>query len=152
MEILAEASASVDRQNSGDRARGLVKVHWQDWLAPIRQELSARSEWEGLVESAMREALSIYRRDFLDHPHHFETFQRALAELLTLLEIPGLAGGMVAARKLLTWPIRQIVRLGRSFRSTENLGQETMVLNRRWSICLSIWGIRCWNVAGWMGR
>ncbi len=130
MEILAEASASVDRQNSGDRARGLAKVHWQDWLAPIRQELSARSEWEGLVESAMKEALSIYRRDFLDHPHHFETFQRALAELLTLLEIPGLAGGMVAARKLLTWPVRQIVRLGRSFRSTDNPGQETVVLNR----------------------
>ena len=130
LEILAEASATVDRQNSGERARELIKAHWQDWLVPIRQELSARSEWEDLVESAMREALSIYRRDFLDHPHHYETFQRALAELLTLLEIPGLAGGMVAARKLLTWPIRQIARLGRSFRSTENLGLETMVLNR----------------------
>jgi len=130
LEILAEASASVDRQNSTDRSIGLIKAHWQDWLAPIRQELSARSEWEGLVESAIKEALSIYRRDFLDHPHHFETFQRALAELLTLLEIPGLAGGMVAARKLLTWPVRQIVRWGRGFHDKENLGQETMVLNR----------------------
>ncbi|MFZ4702736.1 MAG: hypothetical protein ACOYMG_22050 [Candidatus Methylumidiphilus sp.] len=83
-----------------------------------------------MLDSAMNEAMAIYRRDFLDHPHHYETFQRALAELLTLLEIPGLAGGMVAARKLITWPVRQLVRLGRSFGGRENLGQETMVLNR----------------------
>ncbi len=129
-DLLAQASAKVDRQNLAERARRLVEVHWQDWLGPIRQELSARAEWEGLVESALNDALTIYRRDFLDPPHHFDTFQRALAELLTLLEIPGLAGGMVAARKLLTWPVRQLARIGKSFSATETLGQETLVLNR----------------------
>ena len=128
--MLAETCTKVDRRGAEKQARRLIAVHWQDWLAPIRQELSARTEWEGLLDSAMNEAMAIYRRDFLDHPHHYETFQRALAELLTLLEIPGLAGGMVAARKLITWPVRQLVRLGRSFGGRENLGQETMVLNR----------------------
>jgi GTPase SAR1 family protein len=127
---LAESCAKVDRRGLDRRTLELVKVHWTDWLEPIRQELSAQTEWEALVDSAMKDALSIYRRDFLDHPHHYETFQRALAELLTLLEIPGLAGGMVVARNLITWPVRQLVRLGRSFSGKENLGQETLVLNR----------------------
>ena len=128
--LLASSRALVDRQAAEQLARRLVEAHWQDWLSPIRQEMSARSEWEGLVDQAMQDALRIYRRDFLDHPHHFETFQRALAELLTLLEIPGLAGGMVAARKLLTWPVRQITLWGKRFSGKENLGQETLVLNR----------------------
>ncbi len=130
LELLAEACGGVDRPGFEGRARELIAVHWQDCLAPIRQELAARQEWDATVDAALAEALAIYRRDFLDHPHHYETFQRALAELLTLLEIPGLAGGMVAARKIITWPARQIARLGQSLRGKENLGQETAVLNR----------------------
>ena len=130
LDLLAEACGRVDRPGFERRARALVEVHWQDWLAPVRQELAARQDWSGLVDGALEEALVIYRRDFLDHPHHYETFQRALAELLTLLEIPGLAGGMVAARKILTWPARQLARLGQGLRGKENLGQETAVLNR----------------------
>jgi len=128
--LLAEACGGVDRPGFERRARALVAVHWPEWLAPIRQELAAREEWNVTVDAALAEALSIYRRDFLEHPHHYETFQRALAELLTLLEIPGLAGGMVAARKLITWPARQLTRLGKGLRGKENLGQETAVLNR----------------------
>ncbi len=128
--LLTEACNKVNRHGSDARALRLVQVHWQDWLAPIRQELYARTEWEDLVDAALNEALSLYRRDFLDHPHHYETFQRALAELLTLLEIPGLASGMMAVRNLITWPVRQLTRLGKSLRGKENLGQETVVLNR----------------------
>jgi hypothetical protein len=128
--LLAEACAALERRAFERRAWALVAVHWQDWLAPIRQELAAQEEWASTVDAALAEALVIYRRDFLEHPHHYETFQRALAELLTLLEIPGLAGGMVAARKIITWPARQLARLGQNLRSKENLGQETVVLNR----------------------
>lgn len=128
--LLADACSQVDRRDAENRAVELVLAHWQDWLAPTRQELSARADWESTVDSAINEALTIYRRDYLDHPHHFETFQRALAELLTLLEIPGLAGGMVMARNLITWPIRQLARFGNSIRGKEGLGQETVVLNR----------------------
>ncbi|MFZ4702288.1 MAG: GTPase [Candidatus Methylumidiphilus sp.] len=127
--MLGEACGKVDRRVLDKRAKRLAEVHWQDWLAPIRQELSARTEWEGMVDVAMKDALAIYRRDFLDNPLHFETFQRALAELLTLLEIPGLAGGMVAARKIITWPVRQLTRLGKTLSGKHNLGQETMVIN-----------------------
>ena len=128
--LLAKACGQVDRGRAGERARRLMEAHWQDWLAPVREELAAQEEWNALVDSAFNEALVIYRRDYLDHPHHYETFQRALAELLTLLEIPGLAGGMVAARKLITWPARQLARIGKSLRGKEDLGQETAVLKR----------------------
>jgi hypothetical protein len=110
--------------------RELIEIHWQAWLSPIRQERAARDDWQHTVDAALNEALAIYRRDFLEHPHHYETFQRAMAELLTLLEIPGLAGGMVAMRKILTWPARQMARLGQSLSGKDNLGQETAVLNR----------------------
>jgi hypothetical protein len=128
--LLAEACEIVDRPGLDARARELVGIHWAGWTAPVREELAAREAWRQAVDAALEEALAIYRRDFLEHPHHYETFQRALAELLALLEIPGLAGGMVAARKILTWPARQIARLGQSLRGKENLGQETAVLNR----------------------
>ncbi len=128
--LLAEACGEVDRPGFEGRARRLISAHWSDWLAPIRCELAARSEWNALVESALNEALSVYRRDFLDSPHTYETFQRALAELLTLLEIPGLAGGMAAARKIITWPVRQLARLGKSLRGKEEPGQEITVLSR----------------------
>lgn len=128
--LLAQTCGKVDRGSSEEGISRFLRTHWQDWLAPIRREMAAQSEWTGLVDSALKEGLSIYRRDFLDHPQSYETFQRALAELLTLLEIPGLAGGLAAARKILTWPARQLARLGKGSRGKENLGQETAVLAR----------------------
>jgi hypothetical protein len=93
-------------------------------------EQNALTEWNGMIEDAIREALTIYRRDFLDHPQHYETFQRALAELLTLLEIPGLARTLMTARKVVTWPVRQIAKLGQSLRSRrqDEASQETAIL------------------------
>jgi len=128
--LLVKACKAMDRSRAGQGTFRLIQAHWQDWLAPVREEWAAQDEWNALVDSALDEALAIYQRDYLDHPHHYETFQRALAELLTLLEIPGLAGGMVAARRFITWPARQIARLGKSLRGKEDLGQETMVLRR----------------------
>lgn len=127
---LTEALDKADRAAAASHGNHLAATHWQAWLSPIRQEWSAKAEWEGMVESACQEALAIYRRDFLDHPHHYETFQRALAELLTLLEIPGLAGGMVMMRNAITWPARQLMRLGSGWRGQRSLGQEALVLTR----------------------
>jgi hypothetical protein len=66
----------------------------------------------------------------LNHPHHYETFQQALAELLTLLEIPGLAGILTGARKVLTWPVRQMMKLGRKRLHIADSSQEIVLLNQ----------------------
>lgn len=116
-ELLAhvdQARRGVHRNRHADQARKLLAAHWQAWVEPVQAEHRLRAEWMELVDSAVKESLARYQRDFLNHPHHYETFQRALAELLTLLEIPGVGGALLAARKAVTWPLRQIVKLGRS--------------------------------------
>jgi GTPase SAR1 family protein len=108
------AIRDIRRDAQPHQARRLLRVHWAAWLEPVLAEHRVLAEWRALVDQAVRDGLHMYRRDYLDHPQHYETFQRALAELLTLLEIPGLARSMTVARQVITWPVRQIVKLGRT--------------------------------------
>ncbi len=93
-------------------ATSFIKQYWQLWLAPVRSEQGAQVQWQVLIEKAMTEAAEIYQRDYLNHPHHYDTFQNALAKLLTLLEIPGLANVIAQSRKILAWPLRKIFSMG----------------------------------------
>lgn len=110
---LHRATGSVRRNRYEARARAFYAAHWQAWLAPMREEHRLLTEWQERVNAALEESLERYQRDFLDHPQHYETFQRALAELLAMLEIPGVASALLAARRLVTWPLRQLVAAGR---------------------------------------
>jgi len=107
-----------------------VQTYWQQWLEPIISEHQAAAEWQKMVAVAIEQALQNYQRDYLNHPHHYETFQHALAELLTLLEIPGLAGFLTGARKVLTWPIRKIMNLGQKRLHIADSSQELVLLNQ----------------------
>jgi hypothetical protein len=130
--LVAAARTLLRQTDRSDQALGLqrfLRANWEDWLAPVRVEQKARQEWRALVERTLASANRIYRRDYLDHPHHYETFQRALAELLTLLEIPGIARLLTQMRRIMTWPVRQIGQLGRRWRpDAANLGSERSVL------------------------
>ena len=109
--------ASMDHSTQRHRTKELLQRHWTAWLTPVRAEHEARSQWRAAVADATKEALARYQREYLEHPHHYETFQRALARLLTLLEIPGVAGLVATARQVLTWPFRQVSTIGRHLRS-----------------------------------
>jgi GTPase SAR1 family protein len=109
----------------------LLQKYWQNWLEPIRAEHQALADWQQLCDEAMQSALANYQRDFLNHPHHYETFQHALAELLTLLEVPHLAGFLAGARKALTWPVRQIMKLGRKRQHIANSSHEVQLLKQQ---------------------
>ncbi|MGX2041455.1 GTPase domain-containing protein [Methylocaldum sp. MU1018] len=126
------ATRGIHREQHAKNAKQFIQTHWHDWLAPVKAEHSLKAEWRALVDEAVRDSLNLYRRDYLDHPHHYETFQRALAELLTLLEIPGLAGTLLAARKVVTWPVRQLVKLGRTVggRRQQNVSGEAAILRQ----------------------
>jgi len=118
-ELLQAVQKLADRKTGSDaaeRACDLVARHWAEWVAPVREERMALQRWHTLIDDSIGEALKLYRRDYLDHPRHYHTFQRALAELLTLLEIPGLARGIALTRQLLTWPFRQLARIGQNGR------------------------------------
>lgn len=126
---LEKARHAAHRDRHGGHARRLVEAHWQDWVAPVKLEHTLQAEWLHLVEDATADSIKRYKRDYLNHPHHYETFQRAVAELLTLLEIPGIGGALVAARRAVTWPMRQLVKLGRRRPATPD-GTESTILNQ----------------------
>jgi GTPase SAR1 family protein len=90
-----------------------LRRHWHEWTAPIAAEHAAHAEWRDQVEEAVHGALAAYRRDYLDHPQRFDTFRRALVEVLYLLELPGVAGALSRVRRFLTWPARQLFGAGR---------------------------------------
>ena len=108
----------------------LLQKYWPEWLQPIREEHQALTDWHALLDTLIEQALDNYQRDFLNHPHHYETFQHALAELLILLEVPGLADFLGGVRKVLTWPVRKIFRLERKSAYLANTSQEIFLLNQ----------------------
>lgn len=123
----------VERIERRHLAAGLIRYlrsNWQQWMEPVRLEQRAEQEWRLLLEQAGQSALEIYRRDYLDHPYHYATFQRALAELLTLLEVPGLASVLAQLRKVITWPVRQLGRLGRRLQPGSTSTSEPAVLQQ----------------------
>ena len=106
-----------DTQSRPQQTQGvcrLINKHWDDWLEPISAEHHNRKLWQQAIASANDSAMERYREQYLEHPEKYDTFNRALAELLVLLEIPGLAGPLAKTRELVTWPVRRLFGLGQS--------------------------------------
>ncbi len=137
-DALATARSRVDRAAAMRASKSFIELHRQAWLAPLIEEQRAASAWQELIRSAMTEAEDQYSRDYLNNPDKYDTFNRALAELLTLLEIPGLAPMLSRTRQLVTWPARKLFGAGRdafdrhsgSARSTAVVDQEELTLQR----------------------
>jgi GTPase Era involved in 16S rRNA processing len=127
---LQQLAKQLSYQKQSRFTQELLQKYWQDWLEPIRAEHQALADWQQLCDSVMQSALASYQRDFLNHPHHYETFQQALAELLTLLEIPVLAGFLAGARQVLTWPVKQMMKLGHKREHIANTSHEVALLKQ----------------------
>ncbi len=110
--LVGQLAGRINHKNHFRYEHDLLQKYWQNWLEPVSAEHQAVIVWHELIDEVIKQASDNYQRDFLNHPHHYETFKQALAELLTLLEIPGLAGVLSGARKVLTWPVRQMLKLG----------------------------------------
>ncbi|WP_349431341.1 GTPase [Methylomarinum sp. Ch1-1] len=107
----------------------LLNKYWSSWLEPVYAEQEALENWRNLVDQCLQNALKEYRRDYLDHPHHYETFQNALIELLNLLEIPGMAKVLGKTRRVMTWPYRKLMSLGKN-KSLANISHEVSLLEQ----------------------
>lgn len=107
---------AVNRRKHPAHEQQYLVRHWPQWIKPVLAEHAALHAWQQLLENSVKDAQRQYQRDYLDHPHYYETFHNALAELLTLLEIPGIARFLSGTRQALTWPVRAIMRLGSSKR------------------------------------
>lgn len=108
---------AVNRRKHPVYEQQYLNRYWQNWIKPVLAEHAALKEWRRFLDRALKDALSQYQRDYLDHPHNYETFQNALAELLTLLELPGVAKLLAGTRRALTWPVRKLLRFGSAKRS-----------------------------------
>ncbi|PPD03350.1 MAG: GTP-binding protein [Methylobacter sp.] len=122
--------AEPNRKKQARLEQAFLQQHWQNWLQPVLTEHQLLADWQAMVEQALEQGLKHYRRDFLDHPYHYETFQYALTELLNLLELPGIAGILAGTRRVLTWPFRQLMKLGGKRRHIADTSHEVALLNQ----------------------
>lgn len=135
---LRQAETRVNRAAAMRASQSFIEQHRQQWLAPLAQEQRAAQAWQALIDAAMTEAEEQYSRDYLNNPDKYDTFNRALAELLTLLEIPGLAPMLSRTRQLVTWPARKLLGMGRDAVDRHNgtssssapVDQEALTLQR----------------------
>ena len=89
-----------------------IKRHWKQWIEPAEQERSAKLAWNHAVNDTVSEAFTQYELRYLNNDSRNDTFNRALAELLNLLEIPGIAASIKVTREVVTWPVRKLFGLG----------------------------------------
>lgn len=131
---LKKAIGEVRRAQIHRQCDVILEYFWSNWTDAVREEHNLRADWNSLVEVAGNGAIEIYERYYLNHPQHFDTLKRALAELLTLLEIPGIAPLLTRTRSLLTWPVRAVFGLGnydsKTSDSRARTSQESKVLER----------------------
>lgn len=112
-QTLATAMQRIDRDQQSRAVEKYIAEHRTRWFEPLEHELDAAAAWRSLVDSALDTAEETYLRRYLDDPRKYDTFNRALAELLTLLELPGVAKSLARARQLVTWPARTLLGIGR---------------------------------------
>lgn len=109
---------NLDYKNK-DKTSNFIELYWRDWIKPVEEEINDQNLWNKNFQTATDSAMQTYRREFLDHPDYYDTFQRAMAELLVLLEVPGLAQSLGKAREVITWPIRNLIKFGKSVINSE---------------------------------
>jgi len=127
-ELFFKLQKSVSQQKHFEYQHSLLNKYWHSWLEPVVAEHEAIKSWKLLVDDAVIQALEEYQRDYLNHPHYYDTFQNALVELLNLLEIPGISRVLTKTRRVLTWPVRKMMGLGKKTSSPKS--QEQSLLNQ----------------------
>ncbi len=138
-EAMQTLIGQVERQSHQHGLVSMLNHHWDEWLQPVRAEQEASEAWQECVDRELAQGLITYRESYLEHPDKYDTFNKAIAELLTLLEIPGIAGPLQATRKLVTWPVRKLLGVGQAIigdaseLQAHDMNQEQQALNQVFS-------------------
>ncbi len=108
-----------------------LQAHWSQWLAPVREENRAQALWLDLQQQYINEFLAYYQQHYHQEAAFSETLQKAVKQLLELLEIPIIAGTLGNMRKIITWPARQLGgliknRVGQT-KTPDNLEQDIIL-------------------------
>ena len=125
---LFQLQQTVSQNKHFDYQYNLLNKYWYSWLEPVVAEHESLMIWKGMVDNSIKQALEEYQRDYLNHPHYYDAFQNALIELLNLLEIPGISRVLTKTRRVLTWPVRKLMGLGKNITTPKS--QEQSLLNQ----------------------
>lgn len=106
---IAEKVSRATNAELSKQANHFVKAHWQQWTAPVTEDHRVQAQWKTMVDDTTRELGTRYKSEYLEHSRYKETFQLALAELLALLEVPGMAEPLTRLRSVVTWPMRKLI-------------------------------------------
>ena len=128
--IVFALAKNYQREKHHRREQKLLQLYWQTWTKPVKDEHFIYQEWQCLVDTIIQQAIDNYEQDYLNHPHHYETFQQAIAELLLLLEIPAMAHVMMTARRFLLYPLRQLRKLQKKRTHLTQTSHEMAVLSQ----------------------
>jgi len=130
-QLINRIFSNNNRGKQPDHQISFLNQHWQFWTEPVVAEFVSVKEWHENIDLCLKDALQNYQRDYLNHPNHYETFQNALANLLTLLELPGIAKAMAKTRRVLTWPARKLFGIrSSSGRQLADDSHEVALLNQ----------------------
>ncbi len=108
LSAVRKALHPLDATVRREGANAFLNEHWEEWLQPVRLEHDAAAQWQKTVDAAVSDAVDSYQKQYLEHSRHDATFNRAMVQLLELLEIPALARPLASARQFLTWPFRKL--------------------------------------------
>lgn len=128
-DLMIALQSQVSRKKQAQQQQRLLTHYWESWLEPVYAEHEALASWRDMVDQCLQSALKEYQRDYLNHPHHYQTFQAALLKLLNLLEIPGLEKVLGKTRRIMTWPVRKLMTLGKNT-SLAGVPQEVALLQQ----------------------
>ncbi len=136
-QTLRRNDAGVQQQH----LRAFVDAHWLQWTNIITRQHSNQQAWHQIVEHACESLLQTYEKEYLDNKRQDETLQLAVAELLVLLEIPGLAEPLTRIRKVVTWPVRKMLSSAARFESTvkkkDSRSEEERLLESLYEHCIT---------------
>ncbi len=114
IQMLNSMIGDLETIKATNQPEKFIQANWQSWIQPIQEEIQDDLAWQESLQEAVDSAMQSYQSEFLDHPDYYDTFQRAMAELLDLLEIPGFGETLGKAREVITWPMRKLIGFGKS--------------------------------------
>lgn len=126
-EKLNSSQNFIQREDYVATAKQFVENHKDQWFAPLIEEETARVHWQTLIEQMAVKAEAFYVEGYLNNDDKYVTFNRTIAELLTLLEIPGLAPTLAKTRQILTWPARKLIGAGKQAFNHSQYGQSRSI-------------------------
>ncbi len=106
--VLSDCLADEFIRTPGNVLQSWLQQHWTQWLAPVRSENMAMAEWQKIQQQYTDSFLDYYQRYYHQESHFSATIQKAIRQLLELLEIPLIAGSLGNVRKVITWPARHL--------------------------------------------